>query len=174
MQPKQPVDALKECLNDTACSSIVGGAANSLGAPSSLVSGAMAIVPKAERAGEEGHYSLEVPAGYVYCCSSIRTISVVPATGDRASVMGATSNGRDIAVYTWTPRQGIGQGRSWVEADYTLYGVKKSLADKYRSEGKVHPPTQRRSSRIIRREPWDASVRVRRGLKASERVIVAL
>lgn len=102
-----------------------------------LVSGAMAIVPKAERAGEEGHYSLEVPAGYVYCCSSIRTISVVPATGDRASVMGATSNGRDIAVYTWTPRQGIGQGRSWVEADYTLYGVKKSLADKYRSEGKA-------------------------------------
>lgn len=51
----------------------------------------MAIVPKAERAGEEGHYSLEVPAGYVYCCSSIRTISVVPATGDRG-----LSHGSDV------------------------------------------------------------------------------
>jgi hypothetical protein len=140
MQPKQPADALKECANDPVCSSIIGGAATYLGVPSTLVSGALAIVPKAERAGEEGHYTIEVPQGYVYCRASIRTVSVVPATGDRASVMSATSNDSGVAVYTWTPKQGLGQGRSWVEANYTIYGVKSDLAEKYRAEGKCKPP----------------------------------
>jgi hypothetical protein len=140
MQPKQPADAFKECANDSVCSSIIGGAATYLGVPPTLVSGALAIIPKAERAGEEGHYTIEVPQGYVYCRASIRTVSVVPATGDRASVMSATSNDHGVAVYTWTPKQGLGQGRSWVEADYTIYGVKADLAGKYRAEGKCKPP----------------------------------
>jgi hypothetical protein len=140
MQPKQPGDVFKECAHDQVCSSIISSAASYLGVPSVLVSGALAIVPKAEMVGEDGHFTIEVPKGYVYCRASIHTVSVVPATGDRASLMSATSNERGIAIYTWTPRQGTGQGRSWVEADYTIYGVKSDLAGKYRAEGKCKPP----------------------------------
>ncbi|UEM12364.1 hypothetical protein J4G43_049545 [Bradyrhizobium barranii subsp. barranii] len=53
--------------------------------------------------------------------------------------MSATTNERGVGIYTWTPKQGVGQGRSWVEADYTIYGVKSDLAEKYRTEGKCKP-----------------------------------
>ena len=111
MQPKQPGDVFKECANNQACSE-----------------------------GEEGHFTIQLPQGYVYCRASIRTVSVVPATGDRASLMSATTNERGVGIYTWTPKQGVGQRRSWVEADYTVYGVKSDLAEKYRTESKCKPP----------------------------------
>jgi hypothetical protein len=49
MQPKQPADAFKECANESVCSSIIGGVATYLEVPSTLVSGALAIVPKANK-----------------------------------------------------------------------------------------------------------------------------
>lgn len=139
MQPKQPGDVFKECANNQACSAVLKGAASYLGVSPTLVSAVLAIVPQATREGEEGHFTIQLPQGYVYCRASIHTVSVVPATGDRASLMSATTNERGVGIYTWTPKQGVGQGRSWVEADYTIYGVKSDLAEKYRTEGKCKP-----------------------------------
>lgn len=138
MQPKQPTDAIKECAHNTLCASAVGIGAAYLGVPRKLVTAAIAAIPQATRTGEEGHYSISLPAGYQYCRASIHTISVVPATGDRASVMSSSSNAKGVAIYTWTPRQGSGEGRSWIEADYKIYGVRNDLADQYRSQGKCH------------------------------------
>ena len=140
MQPKQPVEVFKECAKDPVCSAVLKGAASYLGVSPTLVSAVLAIIPQAKMEGEEGHFTIQLPQGYVYCRASIRTVSVVPATGDRASVMSATSNEHGIGIYTWTPKQGLGQGRSWVEADYTIYGVKSDLAEKYRTEGKCKAP----------------------------------
>ncbi|MNV65393.1 hypothetical protein D3C71_1580850 [compost metagenome] len=139
MSPRSVGDAFGECANDAVCRTIVDGAATYLGVPPGTVSAALASLPKADRAGEEGRYTIALPDGYQYCRSTIRTISVVPATGDRASVMGAKSTQRGVDVYTWTPRQGLGGGRSWVEADYTIYGVKDSLADRERQAGECRP-----------------------------------
>lgn len=135
MQPKNGGDIISDCINNVVCQAAAKAGAAYLGVPSNLVTIAMAAVPTANRKGEEGFYSISLPSGYQYCRSSIRTISVVPATGDRASVMSANSNALGVGIYTWTPRRGFGEGRSWVEADYTVYGVRNDIADKYRISG---------------------------------------
>jgi hypothetical protein len=125
--------------NNATCRALVDTAAVYLGVPPGRVSAAMAIVPQARRAGEEGWYTVKLPAGYKYCRSTIRMISVVPATGDRASVFSARANQDNIGMYTWTPKQGLGGGRSWVEAIVTLYGVRNDKADQYRAAGTCKP-----------------------------------
>lgn len=139
MQPKNVADALSECARDNLCRGLADAAATYLGVPPGRVSAALAALPQAQRAGEEGRYMISLPTGYQYCRSRIQTISVVPATGDRASVMGASSRENGVGVYTWTPKQGLGKGRSWVEADYTIYGVRAAIADKERQAGKCKP-----------------------------------
>jgi hypothetical protein len=139
MKPRGVEDAFRECAGNAICRSLADSAAAYLGVPPGTVSAAMAAIPVAKREGEEGHFSISLPKGYEYCRSAIRTISVVPATGDRASVMSATSTKSGVGIYTWTPKQGFGSGRSWVEADYTLYGVVEESGDKYRQSGKCKP-----------------------------------
>lgn len=139
MAPKTPGDELQECARDPVCRTLADSAAAQLGVPPGTVSGVMATVPHANRTGEEGHFTIALPVGYEYCRSKIRTVSVVPATGDRASVMSASSIKNGVVVYTWTPKRGLGQGRSWVEAEYTVYGVRGGLAEQHRNNGKCRP-----------------------------------
>jgi hypothetical protein len=40
---------------------------------------------------------------------------VVPASGNRASLFSITARSSSIAIYTWTPIKGFGQGRSWYD-----------------------------------------------------------
>lgn len=140
MRPRNVEDAMLDCANSSVCRSVVDAGAAYLGVPPGTVSAALASVPRAQRRGEEGRYSIRLPSGYEYCRSRIRTISVVPATGDRASVMSARSNRTGVGIYTWTPRRSWGRGRSWVEADYTVYGVREDLANRYRQVGTCNPP----------------------------------
>lgn len=92
MRPKNVTDAMVDCANSAVCRSVVEAGAAYLGVPRGTVSAALASVPRAQRSGEEGRYAIRLPRGYEYCRSRIRTISVVPATGDRASVMSARSS----------------------------------------------------------------------------------
>lgn len=136
MQPKNIGDALQDCANSSLCRTMADGVATWIGVPPGTVSGAMAAVPVASRSGEEGRYSIKLPKGYEYCRSRIKMISVVPADGNRASVMSASAKKDGVDVYTWTPRRGLGEGRSWVEAEYTIIGVKGRMANTYRTSGK--------------------------------------
>jgi hypothetical protein len=135
MQPKSIVDAAQECSNDSICRTLADAVASYFGATPGSISAALASVPRAESKGEESWFTIQLPSGYQYCHSKIETISVVPASGDRASVMGASSMKDGIGIYTWTPRRGVGAGRSWVEAKYTLLGVRDDLADAARRDG---------------------------------------
>ncbi len=139
MEPKSITTVGQECANDPLCKNILSKAAQTLGVPPGLVSAALALIPKAERVGEEGRYTYQLPTGYKYCRSEIETVSVVPATGDRASVMSARALDNGIGVYTWTPRRGLGDGRSWVEANFTIIGVRDDLAQRYRTAGTCKP-----------------------------------
>lgn len=139
MQPKKVEDALQECANSNVCRALADSAAAYMGVPPGTISAAMAAVPRASRDGEEGRYSIRLPKGYQYCRSRIVTKSVVPATGDRASVMSARSRKDGVGVYTWTPRRGLGAGRSWIEATYTIYGVRDDLAAQQRAGGTCKP-----------------------------------
>jgi hypothetical protein len=140
MQPKGPTDVLRECRTESLCRTLASTAATSLGVPPGQVSAVFLLVPKAERKGEEARFYLRLPQGYEYCKSSIKTLSVMPPTGKRASTMGATSTNDGVRIATWTPRQGLGKGRSLVDAKYTIYGVRNDLATQARAAGKCREP----------------------------------
>jgi hypothetical protein len=137
--PKSPQDAFRDCAKDAMCRSLADAAAVWLGATPGTVTAAMAAIPQAKRGGEESWYKLVLPDGYQYCRAKIHTISVVPATGDRASYMGAGSERTGVSVYTWTPKEKVGGARSWVEAEFTITGVRDSVAAKYQTQGVCKP-----------------------------------
>ena len=67
-------------------------------------------------------YQIALPTGYRYKMSTIRTISVTPEEGDRASVMGVSSNKEGVGVYSldppprhwgWSELGGSGHHRIW-------------------------------------------------------------
>lgn len=135
--PKGPGDLLGECARNDACSAVVKAGAAYLGVPSMAVSAALALVAGDKPSGsEEGRFTISLPAGYVYCRSQIRMISVVPADGERASIFSASSVENGMSFYTWTPKRGVGQGRSWVDADVTVYGVKARLVQQAQADNK--------------------------------------
>ena len=123
-QAKQWVDTVFDCANNPECTALVDAGASYLGAPPGLVTAFLAVIPQNQIIGEETRTRYELPPGYQYCKSKVETISVIPATGERASFMSATRRGNGIDVYTWTPRLPPGQGRSWVEANFTIMGIK--------------------------------------------------
>lgn len=131
-QPKNEISVVSDCIHNPACLALIDAAASMAGAPPGAVSVVLADIPRFETEGEETRIRYELPAGYFYCKSKIETISVVPATGDRASLMTATRNSSSgyvgIDVYTWTPVLPFGQGRSWVEADFTIIAIREGAA----------------------------------------------
>lgn len=135
MQPKNVIQAVQDCSSSDVCKTLVDAAATYLGAPPGTVSAAMASIPGPQYSGEDANFRYNVPSGYQYCRALIRTISVTPASGDRASVMSAGNDKNGVHAYTWTPRQGLGGGRSWVEAEFTIYGVRNEIADQMRAKG---------------------------------------
>ncbi len=134
MQPKSVTDTLVECTKSPICKAALDAAAAYVGVDSSKITSAVALIGQS-KAGEESNFSYKLPSGYQYCRAKIQTVSVVPASGDRASFMSITGTAREVGVYTWTPVLGLGQGRSWVEADFTIVGVRDALVQQYRSSG---------------------------------------
>jgi hypothetical protein len=135
--PRTPWDEVQNCLKDTACAAAVNVIAAQIGIPSNavrLVNAAAAYTAKAE--GEETRYAMPAVAGRKICAVKIRTTSVVPAEGDRASFFSINATPEQVGIYTWTPRQGIGAGRSWYEGDVFIVHVKESLRDTYVQAGK--------------------------------------
>ncbi|NTX18025.1 hypothetical protein [Burkholderia cepacia] len=142
MQPKSFTDTVVECVNQPVCKAALDFAASYVGVDSSSITTVAANIINVRHPGEESYMTYALPQGYEYCRSQIRTISVVPNTGDRASVMSASANNDRVDVYTWTPRQNMGQGRSWVEADFTIIGVNNIVANQYRAAGKCNGSVQ--------------------------------
>ena len=134
MQPASLTSEIHDCTRNPACKYALDAAAAYVGIDSTLITSAVARIEQS-RNGEEGDFHYILPAGYQYCRVKVETVSVVPATGDRASLMSLTGSNRELRVQTWTPRQGFGSGKSWVEADFTIVGVKDNLVQQYRSKG---------------------------------------
>jgi hypothetical protein len=97
-----------------------------------------AFTAKAE--GEETRYAIPALGGRKVCRVQVRTTSVVPATGDRASLFSLSAIRSGVAIYTWTPRQGIGAGRTWWDGMVFVAHVKDALADEYARSGRCSVP----------------------------------
>jgi hypothetical protein len=140
---RTPWDEVQNCLKDNACAGAIKLIAGQVGIPDNavrLVETAAIYSAKAE--GEETRYTVRAVSSRKICSVKVRTISVVPATGDRASLFSISPSADSVGIYTWTPRQGIGGGRSWYEGDVFIVHVKASLQEEYLKSGKCTvPPT---------------------------------
>jgi len=114
---------------------IIGSISSVMGVDPTYVSLAMSAIPSASVEGEETHYVLPVAAGYAYCATRLRVTSIVPADGDRASVINAAVNPNELQMTTWTPVQHFGNGRSWAEGDVQVFGVKPEYLDEFVKKG---------------------------------------
>ena len=134
---KNPGDVVKQCLDDPGCAVLANTIAAQIGIPGNavrVISLGAAYTAKAE--GEETRYTIPAAPGRKVCSVKVRTTSVVPATGDRASLFSISARPEQVGIYTWTPVQGMGQGRSWYEGDVVITHVKNSLHAEYLKGGK--------------------------------------
>ncbi|WP_250508044.1 MULTISPECIES: hypothetical protein [unclassified Caballeronia] len=138
MAPKNISQTFQECIGNATCKAAVDAVAMYFGVDSKTVTTVAAKIAPPRQEGEESYFSYALPDGYSYCRSKISTVSITPADGRRASVFAGSARGNAIDVYTWTPKQGFGGGRSWVEADFSIIGVRNGLASKYRANGKCN------------------------------------
>ena len=139
---KTPYDSVAECLNDNVCSTILSAAAAYAGVPPNVMqmakTSAFVYNVVAPSDSEKSRYSIEPPQGMKVCHVSIKTLSVVPNTGDRASLMSITGRSSKVEIYTWTPKQGVGQGRSWYDGYITVTFAPNSVpADRCSLSGEL-------------------------------------
>jgi hypothetical protein len=123
MAPRDIVDGIQECRRDTICNSALNAGLRYVGVPPEVVTALRFIPTTGSRNGEETTDVVTAGQGTTICEAVISTTSVAPLHGDRASVFGITAASDKVSLYAWTPRQGIGGGRSWWDGTITLFSV---------------------------------------------------
>ena len=139
---KNVFQVAQECDNNSICTALMTAASSYFQIPiDKLVSGTALLANN--KSGEGTFMTIGLPSGYSYCKSQMRMVSIVPRDGDRGSTFLGRADAKGMYAETWTPVQGIGQGRSWVEAEITLVGVLDSLASWSYSSGTCRKPESR-------------------------------
>lgn len=117
-------------------------AAGYMGINPRYVTLAINALPTARNDGEETFYELRVANGYAYCSSGVMVESLVPASGDRPSVISASVYpGGKVGIYTWTPVRHFGEGNSWVEGDVQITGILPQYLNEFTQKGICAPVT---------------------------------
>jgi len=124
---KSIFNVASECENNTACVLVMKAASSYFQLPIDKVVSVAAML-STSREGEGTAMSVKLPSGYTYCKSAMEMVSIVPKDGPRGSLFLGAVRTNGLYLHTWTPVQGIGQGRSWVEAKLTIVGVRDDLA----------------------------------------------
>lgn len=106
------------------------------------------VLPTSSYAGEESRFNIDIPDGYAYCAAAVTVTSLAPYTGSRASVIGVTRTSENVSAYTWTPKQGLGGGRSWVEAKTDILAVKHRYLTFFTQQGVCAPDASARKDII--------------------------
>jgi hypothetical protein len=132
--PKSIPDTLNECIHEPICKKVVDAVSAYAGVDSSMITGAIATT-EINRAGQETQYILRLPQGYEYCHAAVHTRSVNKPDDQRSPFMQVTATPSGVMIFTWTPEYNLGEGRSWVDADITVVGVRHDLALKKIKQG---------------------------------------
>jgi hypothetical protein len=134
---RTPWDEVANCLRDAACAAIVNTFAGELGvSPQAIGMVKVGVAFSAQQNGEETRYAIAPVKSYKICRVEIRTASVVPATGDCASLFSITATPDAVNIYTWTPKQGIGEGRSWYDGVVAVAHAQETGFAALQSQGK--------------------------------------
>ncbi len=114
---------------------VTSSVAKYTGLRDNYISLAKSAKPAAVPKGEETTYSLPVPSGYKLCAIRMDVISLAPASGDRASYIDSVAGPNGFGAYTWTGQQGLGGGKSWVEADVQMLAILPEYLEEFRQKG---------------------------------------
>jgi hypothetical protein len=99
---KSPFDTIQDCLNNNVCSTLLSAAAAYVGVPpnalSMLKAGAYVYNAVSQPGSEETKYHIQPPPDYKICRVDVRTLSVLPNTGDRASLLSLTAKSAEIGA----------------------------------------------------------------------------
>lgn len=141
-QPKDIFRTLTECANNKTCMAAAQAVGEAYGIPVGEIVAAAGVIGSS--APDEGTYMrLSPPPGYSYCRASMKLTSIVPHDGDRGSTFLGRADDESLYSETWTPVQGPFDGRSWVEGDLTLIGVKNEYAEQEYQSGRCARPGSR-------------------------------
>lgn len=141
--PQNLFDVARSCSANNLCAGLLAAAEYFSGLPVSQVVGIAALLSR-NVYGEGTESNLTLPSGYAYCMARVHTVSIVPNGGDRGSLLLTRADGNGLNVQTWTPVLPPFDGRSWVEANITLIGVRNDLAEaSYRNDGPCYRPNSR-------------------------------
>ncbi|CAD6562659.1 hypothetical protein ACFQ3P_38595 [Paraburkholderia sabiae] len=139
MDPDSLGETAMQCIHNTVCKTALDAAALYLGVDISTLTTTTGYVVGYTIVGEDADFQYPLPEDYEYCSSVVHTVSVVPATGDRASQMQMWAIGDGMRIHTWTPKRHFSEGHSWIDAQLTVIGVNKNVAAQYRAAGKCSP-----------------------------------
>lgn len=138
-QQKTVFQVISECTNNPICSIAASAVAASTGIPIDKMFTAVAIL-SSKSEGEGTYTNIGLPPGYAYCSSSMKLQSIVPRDGDRGAMFLGRADATGLYTETWTPVLPPFMGRSWVEGDLTVVGVRTDLAQSAYASGKCHAP----------------------------------
>lgn len=133
--PQTIFDVFRECANDATCQAALSAIDAYFGGAVLSTISQFALEVSEDIEGEDSTYRIQLPNGYYYCRTHIDVVSVVPATGDRASFMDVTSDVNGLTVKTWTPEEGLTDGTSWMEADFTVVASREDVTGDLRNKG---------------------------------------
>lgn len=143
---------ISDCLNNQVCSGTIKVVAKYIGVPPVVVdigkegfnaapkAGSTATLPdsirvEAEyRGAQEAYFNFNYPPGYVYCATSVKSISLSPRTGHNAGHIEAAKGENLLNLHVWTHQERV-KGGSHVNAKVTMYGVLAEKASKARAGG---------------------------------------
>lgn len=131
-----------ECMRNSMCETVLKAASAYAGVPADKVVAVAALLSSTPQ-GEGTESNIHLPSGYSYCRATISLVSIVPHDGSRGSTLLARADAAKLNIQTWTPVLPLGQGRSWVEANISLVGVRDYLAEQSYSSGKCVRPESR-------------------------------
>lgn len=142
MEQSSVFDVAKACTDNPTCMTMMRAASAYFQVPVDKVVSAAALLAT-RRDGEGTFMDVGLPSGYAYCRSTMSLVSIVPRDGPRGSTFLAQARPNGLYVETWTPRRSNFEGRSWVEADFTIVGVRQDAAEAAYSSGRCYRPASR-------------------------------
>lgn len=121
---------------------ILSAAATYMGIDPKFVNFALQVMPTVKVESEEAFYTVRVAPNYAFCSAYIGVESLVPAGPPRAAVIDARATNQGLAIYTWTPVKHFGEGKTWVNADVEVIGIKPAYLSEFRSKGVCKEPVE--------------------------------
>lgn len=123
------VNTILGCTRNNSCKAMLDAAFAYFGIDSTKATTAASKIDAKEK-GEDTRIDVVLPSGYKYCRSRIEFDSVIPGDDGRSPKFAATAKPTGVHVYTWTPVNHHGDGKSQIKARMSVLGVRQDAPQK--------------------------------------------